>query len=123
MLYAKYIQRNGEFYVCDHQNYCTLIAKGYSGRGIGRNNPAQQSVQAVGPIPVGDWKIHPAVDHPRLGPLSLRLSPCDPNSTTRTGFYIHGDSPDGDASTGCIVLQRGVREAIRGLKIDLLRVR
>lgn len=92
-----------------------FVSDGYSGADSGKNNPSAQTTRRVGPIPVGAYRIAPPIDHPELGPVSLRLEPLgDTKSWGRSGFLIHGDSRTrpGDASHGCIVLPRPVRERI-----------
>lgn len=91
------------------------VAIGYSGSGNGKNNPAMQDVQKIGPIPVGEYFIGQPCDTPTHGPYVLRLSP-NPNNEMcgRSGFLIHGDSIEhpGTASQGCIIMPRKVREQI-----------
>lgn len=94
--------------------------QGYSGHDAGLNNPAMQDVHNVGPIPRGTWRIGTAIDHPRLGPVAMRLQWIEgPNGEAqppngRDGFFIHGDNQamNHTASDGCIVLARPVRETI-----------
>lgn len=92
-----------------------LVSKGYSGKGRGKNNPALQGVVGVGPIPQGNWKITGKYNSARVGPYALVLEP-ENNSIAlgRSAFRIHGDSVSrpGDASNGCIILPRKVRELI-----------
>jgi hypothetical protein len=92
------------------------VAVGYSGHGIGKNNPDMSNVHDVGPIPRGMWSIVALLlttaDH---GPFVLRLAPKEGTETFgRTGFLIHGDSVTnpGGASLGCIILPRTTREMI-----------
>jgi hypothetical protein len=90
---------------------------GYSGHGEGVNNPALESVPNVGPIPAGRWTIGAAEDNSRLGPVAMPLTPVDTDATFgRGGFFIHGDSVEfagqEEASHGCIILARDVRELI-----------
>lgn len=89
---------------------------GYSGFGPGKNTPAMEAVHDVGPIPRGLWNITELVaHHPTLGEYVLLLEPCPGTETFgRTVFRIHGDSAahPGQASHGCIVLPRAVREMI-----------
>ncbi len=89
-----------------------LIATGYSGAGIGRNNPAEQAVPNVGPIPQGHYSIGPEFDAPVQGPCTMRLSPEGHDALGRDGFLIHGDNAAHDASTGCIILPFETREKI-----------
>jgi hypothetical protein len=81
-----------------------LIAIGYSGAGAGRNNPAEQAVRNVGPIPQGRYAIGAEFDAPVQGPCTMRLSPEGHDALGRDGFLIHGDNSAHDASTGCIIL-------------------
>lgn len=96
----------------------TLIATGYSGFGADKNQPANQSVANLGPIPAGEYSIGDpeCVNAPGPhGPFVLRLTPAPTNNMFgRDGFLIHGDSVEhpGTASHGCIILPRVIREAI-----------
>jgi hypothetical protein len=122
----------------------TLCGKGYAGRGIGKNTPLDTSSGAVdgivdrlpdrsrleeargiGPIPVGLYRIGPAIDHPRLGPLAMPLVPLSGTETYgRSGFFIHADSLKhaGQASEGCVCLPHDVREVIASSSDRVLRV-
>lgn len=101
------LRRNGE-----------VIAKGYSGKGRGRNNPALESVRATGPIPRGKWKIVEKYDSASVGPYALKVFAVDgklDDTHARTGrgaFRIHGDNRTGTASEGCIILPRNIRQMI-----------
>jgi hypothetical protein len=89
------------------------IATGYAGRDAGRNNPELQHVAGTGPIPAGRYTIGPAHNTPEHGPVTMRLIP-DPKNEMfgRDGFLIHGDNKTGDASHGCIILNRVARLAV-----------
>ncbi len=89
-----------------------LIASGYSGAGSGRNNPAEQAVRNVGPIPQGRYLIGPEFDAPVQGPCTMRLSPEGHDALGRSGFLIHGDNAAHDASTGCVILPLAGRQRI-----------
>jgi len=92
-----------------------LMATGYSGAGKGKNNPTEENVQNVGPIPVGLYDIEPPEDSPIHGPYALRLLPDAGNAMFgRSEFLIHGDSMErpGSASEGCIIMPRFARERI-----------
>jgi len=94
-----------------------LIGKGYSGAaGIGKNNPLEESVKNVGPIPEGEYTIQgPPFDTPTHGPFVLRLIPnASNNMMGRGGFLLHGDSlkAPGTASEGCIIMAFPIREAV-----------
>jgi hypothetical protein len=85
----------------------------YAGNGPGRNNPAWQHVRNIGPLPRGLYKIAPAVTHAKLGPVCLPLTPDAGNVMHgRSAFYIHGDNATNDASEGCIILARPIRELL-----------
>jgi len=96
---------------------------GYSGHGRGRNNPDLQAVRCTGPIPRGVWTVSRAWDDSKHGPICFRLTP-KPGTDTfgRSGFLIHGDNVRGDASLGCIILEREARRAIALHKVDTLIV-
>jgi len=86
---------------------------GYSGTGLGRNNPAEQAVQNVGPIPQGQYQIGAAYDDPTLGPCVMHIDPLpDTNTLGRSLFRIHGDNARHDASHGCIILGPSIRHLI-----------
>ena len=96
-----------------------LISKGYSGQGAGLNNPVFQCQQDMGPLPRGSYTILAPKDGPTPYALPLMPNPgtdmCNP---ARTNFLIHGDrnsepprAPT-EASHGCIILPRSVREKI-----------
>jgi Protein of unknown function (DUF2778) len=93
------------------------VGSGYSGHGDGVNNPAMQAISNVGPIPQGQWTIGDGVNNPKLGPLAMTLTPNIGTDTFgRGGFFIHGDSIDfaglEEASHGCIIMGRAIREQI-----------
>jgi hypothetical protein len=94
-----------------------LIATGYSGRGEHKNDPDSQEIENEGPIPRGRWLIVAVFDSPTHGPFCLRLLPqIEMDTFGRSGFLIHGDSAahPGEASQGCIILPRKIREYIWG---------
>lgn len=91
------------------------VAHGYSGKGDGKNNPALESVHNVGPIPRGKYLICAPHDTRDRGPYVLALDP-DPENEMhgRSSFLMHGDSKTspGEASEGCIIMPRSVREQV-----------
>lgn len=92
-----------------------FVSSGYAGKGRGKNNPAMQSVVAVGPIPRGHWKITSVKNSPNTGPFTIVLEPKPGTDTLgRSAFRIHGDSvkAPGTASRGCIILPRIIRNEI-----------
>lgn len=110
-----YHQRTGEL-----RHNGVLVARGYSGAGHGKNNPAMEHVRAIGPIPRGRWKIRAPYNSRRVGPYVLPVWAVDDvhddvhQRTRRSAFRIHGDSiaAPGTASKGCIIVSRAVRERI-----------
>lgn len=106
-----YAQATGKFRHDDG----TLIMIGYSGAGVGKNNPYVQETPNVGPIPRGIYYIGTPEDTLTHGPFVLPLTPHPANDMFgRSAFLIHGDSKEhpGTASQGCIILPRDVREKI-----------
>ena len=101
-----------------------MVGIGYSGGGEGKNDPTKQSVRSVGPIPRGLWVIGEAYNSKRIGPVAIPLYEHLHNALERTYFRIHGDSISnpGNASLGCMIFPRRVREAIIVSKDRLLKV-
>ncbi|MTJ80837.1 MAG: DUF2778 domain-containing protein [Telmatospirillum sp.] len=97
-------------------NGITVTRSGlYSGHGAGRNNPGLQGSPNIGPIPQGRYAIGSPFHHPHAGDYTLRLTPQpETNTYGRSGFLIHGDSRThpGNASSGCIIAQRLIRQRI-----------
>lgn len=93
-----------------------FMGKGYSGHGQGLDNPADEQIRAVGPLPCGWYTIGAFFDDPGgKGPIVAHLAPSQGTETFgRSGFMIHGDNSEGNhsASEGCIVLNRSLRKAI-----------
>ena len=90
---------------------------GYAGGNLGKNpegkdNPADESLPDIGPIPEGTYTFGELVlHHPKLGQYCFPLIP-DPGNTMygRSGFWCHGDTAiPGNASEGCIVMPHNVR--------------
>jgi hypothetical protein len=106
----RYSQHTGNLTHDGHQ-----VARGYSGRGVGKNNAGMQSQSDVGPIPRGQYRIEPPHRSRHVGPNAMDLTP-QPGTNTygRSDFLIHGDSiaHPGTASKGCIILGPAVRTAI-----------
>jgi hypothetical protein len=100
-----------------------LVGTGYAGTGKGRNNPAMQDVIDVGPLPCGYYTIGPAYEHPKLGKVTMNLTP-DPSNQMfgRDDFRIHGNNAEDDASEGCMVQGRSVRERVNTSTDKRLRV-
>ena len=92
-----------------------LVGTGYAGFGEGVNNPEDETIPNVGPIPVGNYTIGPAFTHPTAGPITMCLTPLEGTNTFgRDGFLIHGDtaSMDHTASHGCIIMPHPVRVTV-----------
>jgi len=92
-----------------------MFAIGYSGRGDGLNNPAEDALPDTGPLPIGRYTIGPAFTHPSCGPIAMRLIPdAADDMHGRGGFLVHGDNAarDHTASHGCIILDRPYRVAL-----------
>ena len=106
----RYSQKTGDL---SHDG--KIVGSGYAGFGEGVNNPADQAIPDVGPIPRGFYTIGPAFTHPAAGPMTMRLTP-QPGTDTfgRSGFLMHGDtaSMDHTASHGCIIQNRSVRATV-----------
>jgi hypothetical protein len=86
-----------------------LIAKGYSGFGKFKNDPAAQHRISLGPIPQGKYIIGPLRTSKNTGPFVMDLTPVGHNALGRSAFQIHGDNQTGTASHGCIILDRPTR--------------
>ena len=132
MSYAVYEQSTGDFAIivdADAPTYpdegrVLYQCRGYAGRDNGRNNPALDHVRNVGPIPAGTYRVF-SVKHWRFRDPVFAL---EPHITTimhgRSGFLIHGDSAKnpGNASHGCIILERNHRDAVEFYAVDRLIV-
>jgi hypothetical protein len=103
-----------------------LIGSGYSGAGIaaanGRNNPAMQGVSNQGPIPTGQYSIGPAYNHVQKGPTVMNLTPVGHLALGRTGFMIHGNNTQNNASQGCVILGPAIRQQIAASSDNVLVV-
>jgi hypothetical protein len=89
-----------------------LIGTGYSGAPTARNDPAQQDIHGIGPIPRGRYKLAAMLAESEHGPYAIVLVPYPSNIMYgRSGFMIHGDNIHlpGTASHGCIIQQHETR--------------
>ena len=104
-----YSQRTGEI-----SNNGIVIGRGYSGLGLGKNNPHMQNVGFTGPIPRGVYCIGRVYHSIGKGPITMKLIPIGHSALGRTLFRIHGDNQKMNftASEGCIILSRPIREKI-----------
>lgn len=97
----------------------------YSGHGLGKNNHAYETMANVGPIPCGDWEIIRWDDHHGdKGPVVAVLRPVGHDAHNRTDFLMHGDSLEhpGEASHGCVIANRMIRDTLRASGETKLRV-
>lgn len=94
----------------------TPVATGCSGRGLtadtGRNNPDMEDQAHVGPIPRGRYNIGRPHRSARTGPHVMNLTPMGHDANGRTNFQIHGTNATNNASEGCVILPRNIREQI-----------
>jgi hypothetical protein len=103
-----YHQYSGELY---HDG--VLITRGYSGKGLNKNNPLSESIRGQGPIPRGRYIIGGHTNS--KGPMTIILEPSGGNHMYgRDAFRIHGDSisDPGNASEGCIIVGPSARREI-----------
>lgn len=116
-----YSQSSGQLWNPDGDR----VATGYAGAGAGKNNPAMQHVMMMGPLPRGIYTTQPPRDSLVTGPFVIDLEPDAENKMFRRGnFQIHGDSikSPGNASKGCIIMPRWVRETVSESVCKTLRV-
>lgn len=102
-----------------------IIAHGYSGFGVDKNNPDSERKAGLGPIPRGLYRIGEISDNDMHGPMAFHLWPLhDVEVFGRSGFLCHGDSKEspGAASHGCIILNRAAREEMYNSTDKLLEV-
>ena len=106
------------------------VSTGYSGGNCGNNpegvdNPADEGIRNVGPLPEGLYTFGTPVDHSQLGVFAIPLIP-DPSNDMkgRGGFYCHGDLAGKyeAASEGCIIQPRTTRNAAWASSDHQLRV-
>lgn len=94
-----------------------LVGTGYSGMGADKNQPADESIKNLGPLPEGFYTIGSVMAH-GPGATGAYVLPLAPDASDvmfgRSGFYMHGDSIShpGFASEGCIVMSYAVRIAV-----------
>ncbi|WP_151637051.1 tlde1 domain-containing protein [Noviherbaspirillum aerium] len=116
----QYSQRSGQL-----RRKNETWARGYSGKGAGKNNPGMEQVRNIGPIPRGHYRIGRPYQSESKGPHVMNLEPMGHIAHGRTLFRIHGDSRlnPGTASEGCIILPRHIRQQISASgDIDLVVV-
>ena len=116
-VYGRYVVTTGAFSIVEVSEdglaeRTVYSSTGYSGRFPWRNNPDGEHLVSEGPIPAGRYQMGAPYHSARVGPLAIPLLPVDHDAHGRSAFRIHGDSRDGDASRGCIILPRPARECI-----------
>lgn len=100
----------------------SLVGKGYSGHGDGRNNPSCEDMPNYGPIPRGRYTIGAPRFSSKTGRFVMDLEPVGHDACGRTAFQIHGDNKTNDASHGCIIMSYPVRTKIAASKDSDLEV-
>lgn len=109
----RYEQTTGKLRIDDGLDDDDFVGVGYSGFGANKNNPAAEMIHNEGPIPRGMWTIGEMIlSTPLHGPFVMPLEPQAGTETFgRSGFLIHGDSivNPGQASQGCIIMDREIR--------------
>jgi len=95
----------------------------YSGHGEGLDNPDDQDIRNVGPLPLGQYQIGEWHDDPTLGPNIAKLTPLNID-TDRSGFYWHGDNRflNHTGSDGCLVSPPDVRHKANQSGDNILEV-
>jgi hypothetical protein len=117
-----------------------VIGRGYAGRDIdaagnfvgGKNNPAKENIENVGPLPCGIYAAdRMELIHAVLGKFAIHLKP-DQTTEARIvaygrqplSFFVHGDSLEhpGASSDGCIVQALSVRRQLWNCEDRTLQV-
>lgn len=118
----KYEQKTGRLFDLN----AALVGTGWSGQGIGKNNPDAQNIPNIGPLPRGVYTIGQPYHHPKLGPLTMNLTPDPANEMeSRADFRIHGAAPAPDTETsseGCIIQYHPVRQQVANSQDNQLQV-
>lgn len=91
-----------------HDSKGELVATGFSGHDLGFDNPAEEEMHDLGPLPRGLYRMAAWFDkHPVVGLCAIELAP-DPKNQMfgRSGFFIHGASAlnPKESSHGCPVI-------------------
>ncbi len=109
----RYEQNTGRLFRPDGTHAGTGYAGGNEGKNPdGINNHDMQNVKGIGPLPCGLYTKGEVIMVSHLGPFAIPLMPDMRNEMFgRGGFFMHGDTnPSGNASMGCIIQSRAVRE-------------
>ena len=110
-----YSQSDGRLYDPKGMHVSTGYAGGNCGKNPeGINNHSMQDVKSIGPLPCGIYRMGEVLMQSHLGPFAIPLLPDEKNEMFgRAGFFCHGDTnPGGNASEGCIIMPRLVRDAL-----------
>jgi RHS repeat-associated protein len=112
-LICEYAQRAGTFTCWNASGQIYASCRGYSGNGIGLNNPTAQHLQNVGPIPQGRYTVGGTTTRRGAGTRPLAPDPTN-NMHGRAGFLLHGDNraANNTASQGCIIIPAKCRGAV-----------
>lgn len=111
----KFNIKTGDMFDPSGKKVWTGYAGGNEGKNPeGKNNPLMVSVKCIGPLPPGWYTFGTVVLQSHLGPYAIPLIPDKQNIMFGRGdFYCHGDTtPSGNASEGCIIMPRFVRNAM-----------
>jgi len=98
-----YIISSGKFITVIDEKTFTVFS-GYSGKGNAKNDVTRIAEKGVGPIPPGAYNLVSFGPHGKLGPGCIGIVPNGHDALGRSGFFIHGDNADHDASHGCIII-------------------
>lgn len=88
------------------------IGRGYSGHAEHANQPRDQALAMLGPIPRGRYTFENWRDDPTKGKIVCNLVPDPANEMYgRSGFMLHGDNAalNRTASEGCMIQEQAVR--------------
>lgn len=78
----------------------------------GSNDPADNCVRGIGPVPRGRYRLAVEDEHARFAGPVIRFYPEDKEGQCgRSAFLIHG----GTRSEGCILIQAAERRAVAAL--------
>lgn len=117
----QFAQSSGDLTTADG----TVYKGGWAGHSVGRDNPADENIKDIGPIPEGLYTIGDPYENPHTGPYTMDLTP-DPSNEMfgRSLFRIHGAAYKHPelSSDGCIIEPRDVREKIHNSGDNQIRV-
>ena len=103
-------------YVDDATGVATPEGYGFSGQGIGYNNPDAEYAENIGPLPAGLYSIGPGHTWHGMSDV-MSLTPQVAFQFGRPGGYLfHGANRDpakaSVSSHGCIILPKNLRKTI-----------